>query len=115
MLSRIAQGPHMRRFSALFAVPLLFPPLATSDGPAKTGEFLAWCRLHNGACSDRIAGVENSLVADQDKRFCAPADGNVTAGVAKVQAWLAAHPETSTLSTDVAITNAWIALYPCNS
>lgn len=105
----------MRRFGALFAVPLLFPPLGASDGPAKAGEFLAWCKDHGGACADRIATVENSLVADQDKRFCAPADGNVTDGVTRVQTWLAEHPEQNARDTESAITDAWIALYPCKT
>jgi hypothetical protein len=97
------------------AVPLLFPPLGANDGPAKAGEFVNWCKDHAGPCADRIGSVEDSLVANRDKRYCAPKDGNVTDGIAKVQAWLAAHPEVSARDTDAAIADGWAALYPCQA
>jgi hypothetical protein len=107
----------MRRWmlGTVLALPVLFPPLGGADGPAKTGDFLAWCKDHGGACQDRIATVETSLVADADRRYCAPVDGNVTAGISKVQSWLDAHPQESPRETDAAITDAWIALYPCKA
>lgn len=102
-----------RLAGALLAVPLLFPPLGGTDGPARTQEFLAWCTNHSGACSDRIATIETNLVASADKRFCAPSDGNVTAGIAKVERWLADHPDERDRATDSAIADGWISLYPC--
>ncbi len=102
-------------FGPLLAVPLLFPPLGGSDGPAKTGDFLAWCRDHAGECDDRIATVETTFVANADKRYCAPADYDVTGGIAKVEDWLAAHAEEGARETESAIADGWIALHPCKA
>jgi hypothetical protein len=102
-------------FGMTLAVPLLFPPLAADDGPAKAGEFVAWCNDHAGGCADRIGSVEDSLVASRDKRYCAPKDGNVTDGIAKVHGWLAAHPEMNARDTDAAIADGWVALFPCQA
>jgi hypothetical protein len=103
------------KYGVVLAVPVLFPPLGGTDGPAKTGDFLAWCKDHAGACEDRIATVETSLVADADKRYCAPADYDVAGGIPKVQAWLGEHAEENGRDTDAAITDAWIALHPCKA
>ena len=97
------------------AVPLLFPPLAANDGPAQTGEFLAWCKDHAGGCADRIGSVEDELMAKADSRYCAPTDGNITDGIMKVQSWLAMHPEENVRDTDTAIADAWVGLYPCRA
>lgn len=102
-------------FGMTLAVPLLFPPLGASDGPARAGDFVAWCKDHSGGCADRIGSVEDSLMAKADARYCPPVDGDVTGGVTKVQAWLAQHPEESARDTDLAITDGWIALYPCKA
>jgi hypothetical protein len=106
---------RLRKLPLLFAVPLLFPPLDASDGPSKAGEFVVWCKDHTGPCADRIGSVEDALVSKPDQRYCAPKDGNITDGIAKVQAWLGAHSEINTRDTDAAITEAWIALYPCRA
>ena len=97
------------------AVPLLFPPLAANDGPAKAGAFIGWCKDHAGGCADRIGSVEDSLVSNRDARYCAPVDGNIADGIAKVQLWLGAHAEESARDTDAAIADGWIALYPCKA
>jgi hypothetical protein len=102
-------------FGITLAVPLLFPPLSANDGPAKAGEFVAWCQDHAGSCADRIGSVEDALVASRDRRYCAPKDGNITDGIAKVRAWLAAHPEVSARDTDAAIADGWASLYPCSA
>jgi hypothetical protein len=104
-----------RKFFPLLAVPLLFPPLGAADGPAKAGDFVTWCRDHAGGCADRIGSVEDVLVSKPDGRYCAPKDGDVTAGITKVEAWLAAHPEVHGRDTDAAIADGWIALYPCSA
>jgi hypothetical protein len=102
-------------FGMTLAVPLLFPPLGADDGPTKAGDFVTWCKDHTGPCADRIGSVEDFLVANRDRRYCAPKDGNITDGIAKVQSWLASHPELGTRDTDAAIAEGWAALYPCSA
>jgi hypothetical protein len=104
-----------RRWSGIVfaAVPLLFPPLAGADGPPKARDFVVWCKDHAGACADRVATAETTLVANRDKRYCAPADDNITPAIPRVLDWLGANASEAERPTDPALTDAWIALYPC--
>ena len=114
-------NPSNRRFARAFWIALgatIWPlaALAANDAPNQTDAFLAYCKINNEGCIDKVAEISFAMMVTnpRDHKWCPTKEiDDVKILTPKAVQWLTAHPEANSKTTDKGIEYALAKMYPC--